>query len=279
MSAATAVAFAEPRFAQLEKAVAQVESQLGARVGLAMVDTGTGVTWFHRKDERFLMNSTFKAPLCGAVLARVDAGDISLSDVLRIEKADLMHHAPVTEKNVGKDMTIEALCRAAVDMSDNPAANILLHHIGGPSAMTGYFRSIGDSVSRMDDPEPQLNTFIPGNPRNTTSPAAMAQTLHALLLGDVLSPASRDLLADWMSHGGVTGNLMRAAAPRSWQILDKSGAGSHSRNLIAMVTPEGRAPWIVTIFISDVKAPFETRNAALQSLGRVAISAIGTSGN
>ena len=262
---ATVAAAAETRFAGLEEAVAAVENQLGARVGLS---------WFHRNDERFLMNSTFKVPLCGAVLARVDAGTLSLDDKLNVEQKDIVSYAPVTEKRVGAEMTIDALCRAAIDISDNTAANMLIDHLGGPRAVTRFFESTGDTVSRLDRSEPDLNTFIAGDPRDTTTPVAATGMLSALLLGDVLSPGSRDQLREWMSHGGVTGKLLRDKAPKGWRIFDKSGSGSHSRNLVAVVVPEGRAPWIVTIFISDVNAPFETRNAAVKSLSGAVAAAI-----
>ena len=254
--------------------VAQIEARLGARVGVSLVDTASEMSWFHREDERFLMNSAVKVPICGAVLARVDAGGLSLTDTLPVRRDAILSYAPITEQQVGAEMTLGDLCLAALDMSDNTAANMLLDHIGGPQAVTAFFRAIGDETSRLDRPEPELNAFVPGDPRDTTTPAAMSETLRRLLLGDALSPGGRAQLADWMSVGGVTGNLLRADAPDGWLVLDKSGSGSHTRNIIAVIIPEGGAPWIVTIFISDVDADFETRNAALQQVGRAVMSVI-----
>ena len=120
----------------------------------------------------------------------------------------------------------------------------------------------------------KLNAFAPGDPRDTTTPAAMTETWHALLLGDVLKPASRTQLIEWMSHGGVTGALMRASLPKDWAISDKSGAGSHTRNLVAMVTPPGRAPFLVSIFISDTDVDFETRNGALKDISAAIVNVL-----
>ncbi|TPW27727.1 class A beta-lactamase [Pararhizobium mangrovi] len=267
-------ASAKTRFDALSDAVAQVERQLGARVGVTLSDTGSDLAWSNRSDERFLMNSTVKVAICGAVLARRDAGKLPLSDTLPVRKADLLSYAPVTKTHVGGRMTIANLCLAALDLSDNTAANILTDRLGGPQAVTRFFRSIGDGVSRSDRHEPELNTFEPGDPRDTTTPSAMAQTLRKLLLGNALSPASRDQLAEWMSHGGVTGDLLRADAPKDWRIYDKSGSGDHNRNIFAVVVPKGRAPWIVTIFISDTDAGFETRNDALKTIGTAAMEVI-----
>ncbi|MBE9640084.1 class A beta-lactamase [Salipiger mangrovisoli] len=258
----------------LADTVAQVEARLGARVGVSLVDTASELSWLHREDEHFLMNSTVKTPICGAVLARRDAGELSLSETLRVAQEDILSYAPVTEKQVGAEMTLSDLCLAALDMSDNTAANMLIGHLGGPQAVTEFLRGAGDEVSRLDRYEPELNTFAPGDPRDTTTPTAMTATLRRLLLGDVLSANSRDQLAEWMSHGGVTGNLLRADAPDGWQILDKSGSGSHTRNIIAMITPEGGTPWVVTIFVSGSDADFDTRNAALQEIGSAVMAVI-----
>ena len=254
--------------------VTQIEAQLGARIGVSLVDTASELSWFYREDERFLMNSVVKVPICGAVLARMDAGALSLTDTLSVREDEILSYAPVTEQQVGAEMTVGDLCLAAVDMSDNTAANMLLDHIGGPQAVTEFFRTLGDQTSRLDRPEPELNEFVPGDPRDTTTPAAMSETLRRLLLGDALSLGARKQLADWMSVGGVTGNLLRADAPNGWLVLDKSGSGSHTRNIIAVIIPEGGAPWIITIFISDVDVDFETRNAALQQVGSAVMSVI-----
>lgn len=272
LSMATA-SVAETPVEALSDTVARIEEQLGARVGLSLVDTGSGWSWSHREDELFLMNSTVKVPVCGAILARWDAGTLSLSDALPVREADLVPYAPVTETRVGGTMTLDELCLAAIDMSDNVAANILIEHLGGPEAVTQFFRSAGDPTSRLDRLEPELNAFAPGDERDTTSPATMSETLQALLLGDVLSPEARGQLADWMRRGGVTGALLRAEADDDWLILDKSGSGSHTRNLVAVIQPEGEAPWIATMFVSDTDAEFEIRNEALKDLGR-AVAAV-----
>ncbi|MEL7803375.1 class A beta-lactamase [Sulfitobacter pontiacus] len=268
------VASAQTPIDTLTNTVAQIEERLGARVGVSLLETGSELSWAYREDERFMMNSIVKAPICGAVLARVDADELSLTDTLNVQAGDILSYAPVTEKQVGTAMSLADLCLAAIDLSDNTAANMLLDHIGGPQAVTDFFRQTGDEVSRLDRREPELNEFVPGDPRDTTTPAAMTKMLRGLLLGNVLSPSSREQLVEWMSIGGVTSNLLRADAPKDWLILDKSGSGSHTRNIIAVVVPEGGAPWVVSIFISDVDADFKTRNTALQQIGSAVMSVI-----
>ena len=258
----------------LARTIAAVEGELGARVGLVLHDTGSGRRLTHRADERMPMNSTVKTAICGAVLSGAETGSLQLDEALPVMAADILAYAPVTSAHVGGTMTLAALCLATLDQSDNTAANLLITRLGGPQAVTGFLRRIGDPVSRVDRMEPALNDTAPGDPRDTTTPRAMADTWQALLLGPALGATGRARLADWMSHGGGTAALLRRDAPEGWQIVDKSGAGARSRNLVAMITPPGRAPWIAAIYIAEAEADFATRNAALQRIGRAVVGVI-----
>lgn len=273
LSLATLVSAETPQ-SMLAQTVDQIEDRLDARVGIALLDAGSGETWFHRSDERFLMNSTAKVPICAAVLAQQDEGDLSLSETVPIRESDLLSYAPVTAERLGESMSLFDLCLAALDMSDNTASNLVLDRAGGPEAVTELFRQAGDRVSRLDRREPDLNTFAPGDPRDTTTPAAMAATLRELLLGETLSSTSRGQLAAWMSNGAVTQDLLRSHAPGGWSISDKSGSGEQTRNIVALISPQGAAPWVAAIFISEADADFETRNAALKELSAAVVAVI-----
>lgn len=261
-------AHAEP----LEQAIDRIESELGARVGVAIHDSNTGSDWTHRADERFLMNSTVKAPLCAAILSR---DDIDLTETLPVRTEDILDYAPVTEKRVGTEMSVADLCLAALDQSDNTATNILFDRLGGPEQLTEFLRSIGDDVTRSDRIEPELNIFSAGDPRDdTTTPTAMISTLRAILVGDGLSGQDQEQLAKWMRPGGVTGDLIRPAVPDGWDVVDKSGSGNNTRNLIAMLTPPSEDPIFVSLSISDTDADFATRSAALKDLGAAVMEQI-----
>lgn len=253
-------AHAEP----LDQTIDRIESELGARVGVAIHDSSTGSEWTHRGDERFLMNSTVKAPLCAAILSR---DDIELTETLPVRAEDILEYAPVTEKRVGTEMSVADLCLAALDQSDNTATNILFDRLGGPEQLTAFLRSIGDDVTRSDRIEPELNMFSAGDPRDTTTPTAMIGTLRAILVGDGLSGPDQEQLAEWMRPGGVTSDLIRPAVPEGWDVVDKSGSGNNTRNLIVMLTPPSEDPIFVSLSISDTEADFATRNAALKDLG------------
>ncbi|NVK35749.1 MAG: class A beta-lactamase [Rhodobacteraceae bacterium] len=259
----------------LATTIAKIEANLDARVGVFIADSGSSWHWGHRETERFLMASTFKAILCGAVLERSDHGKLTLDETLEIRASEIHGHAPVTRNRSGQSMTIRDLCLATVDLSDNGGANLLLDRLGGPQAVTRFLRRIGDKTTRLDRKEPDLNTFAPGDPRDTTSPAAMVATWNKLLAGDALLPQSRRLLVEWTSLGGVTGALVRPHVPESWAVSDRSGGGrNYTRNIVVMLTPPGDAPYFVALYLSDTPANWSTRNKAVSEIGEAIVRTI-----
>ena len=262
---------------QTESALANLERRIGGRFGLAALDTGSGRRLAHRGEERFPLCSTFKVLLAGAVLARVERGQERLDRPIAYTKADLLAHAPVTAARVDEGrMTVEALCAAAVEASDNTAANLLLEALGGPGALTAFVRGLGDPVTRLDRTEPALNTALPGDPRDTTSPAAMVETLKALLLGGALSPASCQCLEGWMQSSATGQARLRAGLPAGWIAGDKTGTGERGTvNDVAILRPPGRAPILVAAYITGSRAPMKDCETALAEAGRIVAAAFG----
>lgn len=246
-------------------AAKRVEQRLGMRVGLSVIDTGRGTVVAYRETERFAMASTFKSLACAAALS---GGNAVLEQTTRITKADLRPHSPVTEKRVGTSLSTRELCEITLRTSDNAAANAILKTMGGPAEVTGFLRGIGDTTTRLDRYEPELNEATPGDPRDTTTPQAMAQTLERLLVGDALAPAARELLDAWMSANAVANGLLRSRLPKGWQISDRGGAGGHgTRGVIAVVRPPGAQPLVIAIYMDGKTHPLKTRDAAIAEIG------------
>lgn len=264
-------AFCLPVFAHpaTVDSVKKAESQLNARVGYAELDLANGqMLGSYRPQERFPMMSTFKVLLCGAVLSRVDAGQEQLARRIQYRQQDLITYSPVTEKHLTDGMTVGELCSAAITMSDNTAANLLLSTLGGPSELTAFLRKTGDNVTRLDRWEPALNEALPGDERDTTTPESMAQTLRKLLTGKTLTPASRQQLIDWMAADKVGGPLIRSVTPTGWFIADKTGAGERgSRGIVAALGPDGKPARIVVIYITGTEATMDERNKKIAGIG------------
>ncbi|MFJ5561657.1 class A beta-lactamase [Streptomyces sp. NPDC093250] len=228
------------------RSLAGLEREYGARLGVYAVDTGTGATVAHRADERFAFCSVFKTLAAAAVL---DRGPLArLDERVPYTGADLVGYSPVTEKHTGSGMTLRQLCDAAVRHSDSTAANLLLRHLGGPPALTAHLRGLGDSVSRLDQDEPELNGNPPGDPRDTTTPRAVAADYRALVLGDALPAAERRMLTDWLVGSTTGARRIRAGAPRGWKVGDKTGTGEWGRaNDVAVLWPERGAPLVLAV--------------------------------
>jgi beta-lactamase class A len=252
-------------------ALSAIESRIGGRLGVAALDLGDGRRLAHRADERFPMCSTFKAMAAAAVLQRVDAGAESLDRFVRYGPADLFSYAPVTKAHVGEGgMKLGDLCAAAVELSDNTAANLLLAAIGGPAGWTRFARRIGDPVSRLDRNEPTLNEAVPGNPRDTTTPAATVSDLRQVVLGAALTPASRERLRDWMIAGKTGAARLRAGLPPSWRIGDKTGTGDHATTNDIAVAWTPSAPIVIACYITGADgASGDAREAAIADVARL----------
>ncbi len=246
-----------------------IEAREGGRLGVAVLDTGDGATLGYRDDERFPMCSTFKLLAVAAALKRIDEGTERLDRKIAYTAADLLPYAPVAKAHVADGgMNVGDLCAAAIDWSDNTAANLILQSIGGPAGFTQFARSLGDSVTRLDRIEPELNAATPGDERDTTSPRAMLGDMRAVLTGSALSEASRRQLESWLVDDKVGDKRLRAGLPPSWRVGDKTGSGDYgSTNTIAIIRPPGRAPIFAAIYFTGSTASMDARNAVHKEIG------------
>jgi beta-lactamase class A len=267
------VAHAEPeRTYAAGDALAELEKKSGGRLGVAILNTEKRNPYGHRMDERFPMCSTFKVLLAAAVLARVDAKAERLDRPIKFGRGDLLEYAPVARARVAEgSLSVAELCDAAITVSDNTAANLLLSAIGGPATLTAYLRSLGDTRTRLDRNEPALNESTPGDPRDTTTPLAMVRTLETLLLGSALSAESRERLARWMVANTTGNQRLRAGTPNSWRIGDKTGTGERgTTNDVGILWPPGRKPLLIAVYITDTQASVSASSEVIASVARLA---------
>jgi beta-lactamase class A len=254
--------------------LAGLERTYGGRLGVAVLNTVTGRRIGYRASERFAMCSTFKFLAAAFALSRVDRGQEHLERRLVISQGDILAHSPITGAHVGgAGMTIAQLCEAVVIVSDNAAANLLLASFGGPAALTRYARTLGDNVTRLDRTELALNDVKTGDPRDTTTPDAMLGNLNAIVLGNALSPSSRNLLTGWLIANQTGDARLRAGLPKNWRIGDKTGSGpaiNNAVNDIAVVWPATRGPFIVTAYYADSTASPDRREFVISQVARIA---------
>jgi beta-lactamase class A len=254
----------------LSRELARIELASGGRLGVAVLDTATGARTLHRGDERFPMCSTFKLVAAGALLTKVDAGKQNLDQRIIFQKTDLVTYSPITQERTGAPgMSLAEICAAAIDYSDNTAANLILANIGGPAGFTQFARSLGDTVTRLDRIETALNESLPNDPRDTTTPSAMVANLNSLLLGNVLSASSRNQLTQWLLANTTGGTRLRAGVPANWRVGDKTGTGDHgSTNDIGILWPPNAKPLLVCAYLTGTTASADQRNATIAAVGR-----------
>src|SRR5262249_7688508 len=221
---------------RLTEAFARIEETSGGRLGVALFDTETGMQTGHRSEERFPMCSTSKLLSVAAILKRIDTGKLAWDKHVRITVSDLVTYSPVTELHVDDGMSVLALCEAAITVSDNTAANLLIAELGGPAAVTSFARSLGDLTTRLDRIEPELNEAEPGDPRDTTSPLAIASNLRAITRADILNDISAGRLISWLLANKTGDARLRAGLPANWRVGDKTGTGGNgSTNDVGIV--------------------------------------------
>ncbi|WP_241352433.1 PEN-B family class A beta-lactamase [Burkholderia cenocepacia] len=256
--------------------LADLERDAGGRLGVCAIDTASGRVIEHRAGERFPFCSTFKAMLSAAVLAQSVERPGLLQQRVTYTKADLVNYSPVSEKHVGAGMTVAALCEAAIQYSDNSAANLLMKLIGGPSAVTAYARSIGDDAFRLDRWETELNTALPGDPRDTTTPAAMAASIRVLTLGDALPAAQRAQLVAWLRGNKVGDKRIRAGVPAGWVVGDKTGTGGYgTTNDAGVIWPTSRAPIVLAVYYTQTRADARAKDDVIASVARIVAQTFG----
>ena len=255
--------------------LAELERACGGRLGVAGFHTGSGARLQHRAHERFPLCSTFKLMLAAAVLERSTTDASLLGRRVSVGKGDLVSHSPIAEKHLATGMTVNEMCAATMQYSDNAAANLLLKVLGGPAAVTAFARRIGDTTFRLDRTEPELNTAIPGDPRDTTTPAAMSDSVQRLALGDALGAPQREQMREWLLGNTTSTERFLAGVPAGWRVGDKTGAGSYgTTNDVGVLWPPSGAPLVLSVYLTFPDKDAKGRNDVVASATRIAVKAL-----
>jgi beta-lactamase class A len=272
----TACARQRDAAAVAQEQLTQLERTLAGRIGVFAMNTANGAQLSYRADEYFPMCSTFKILLTSAILKRSTSIGGLMQERIKYQQRDLVTYSPITKDHVADGMTVTALCAAAMQYSDNTASNLLIQRLGGPEAVTAFARSIGDREFRLDRWETALNSAIPGDRRDTSTPKAMGQSLQRLALGDALGPLLQVQLQDWL-QGNTTGAArIRAGVPADWQVGDKTGTGDYgTTNDVALVWPPQRPPIVIAIYSTQADKAAKARNAVVAAAARIVVDRLG----
>ena len=250
---------------------AEIEKETGGRLGVALVDRSGALLLGFNRDERFALCSTFKGPLAAAVLLGAEAGKFGLEGEISFGKDDILDYAPVVKKNRKRGrMSMGELAQAAVEVSDNSAANLLLPMLGGPPGLTAFMRAHGDRVTRLDRNEPALNENAEGDERDTTSPAAMAGLMGRLFFRD-MKPESADRLRAWFNASSTGDHRIKAGLPEGWTSGSKTGTCGTAYNDVALVKSAAGDEYILAIYLDRPTVDAGKAEAAIAETARAAL--------
>lgn len=260
-----------------EARLAKLEGTAGTRLGVYALETGAGKEIRYRADERFPLCSTFKLMLTAAILRRSVAETGLLQQRISYTRDDLVSYSPRTEKHVATGMTVAELCAAAIQYSDNTAANLLMKFLGGPAAVTEFAHNLGNHEFRLDRWETELNTAFPGDSRDTSTPAAMGGSLQKLLLEDALPSAQQDQLKAWLLANTTGAKRIRSVTPTTWQVGDKTGSGDYgTANDLAILWPPGQKPIILAIYLTQKDAKAKWYDETIAAAAQIVLEAFAT---
>ncbi|KTD49058.1 beta-lactamase [Legionella rubrilucens] len=270
----TLTAHAKDELLSLQQKLAALEASTGGRLGIAAINQANGMTIQYHARQAFPLCSTSKAMGVAALLSRSMRDKTLLQEKIHYSKQDLVVHSPETEKHLADGMTLAELCEATITQSDNAAINLILKKMGGPKAVTAFARSIGDNQFRLDRFEPELNTAIPGDPRDTTTPKAMALSLQKLTTTDTLAAPERQLLIKWLRNNTTGGARIRAGLPEGWVVGDKTGTGDYgTTNDIGVIWPPHCQPVTLAVYFTQPKVDATPNNDVIAAATRIVISA------
>ncbi|WP_440617316.1 class A beta-lactamase [Cysteiniphilum sp. 6C5] len=260
-------------FANADNNFKALEKQYGGQLAISAIDTSNDHAVDYHADKRMPMCSTFKLMLVAAVLKKSVHEPRLLEKKIDYTQKDMVNaYSPYTQKNLGKGMSIKALCHAAM-LSDNTAANLLLKELGGLDKLNQFAQSIGDTTFRLDRYEPYLNTAIPGDKRDTTTAKAMSQSLDKIVLGNVLPTMQRDLLIKWMQTNTTGDKRIKAGVNRSWIVGDKTGTGDYgTTNDIGVIWPNKCKPVVISVFYTQDKQDAKAQDVVIQKATSLAMA-------
>lgn len=254
-----------------------LEARHGGRIGFAARDLATGRELRWRGEERFVYCSTFKMFLAAATMLRIQAGEERADRAIPITRADMISHAPVTEPAIGRALTIEALMKGTVEVSDNPAANILIRELGGLEVLREFYRGIGDRTTTVDRLEPEMNRL--DGDKDTIQPIQSVANLHRLLISDQtpLSAGNKALLLRWMTDTPTGQGRIKAGMPAGWTVAHKTGTGGYGpTNDIGILYPPAGEPVVMAVYNHATRGSDEAqREATIAEAARLALVALG----
>lgn len=255
----------------------QLEINHHVEIGLSAIETYNNTQINYNANKRFPMDSTSKLMTVSAVLKKSESDPALLKQKIFFTANDVKKsgYAPITSRYIKSGMTVSDLCAAALEYSDNAAVNQLMKILGGPNKVTQFARSIGDETYLLVRWEPELNSAIPHDKRDTTTPSAMADSVQKLVLGNALGNSQRQQLQDWLKHCKTGNNRIRAGIPRHFIVADKTGIGGYgSIGDIGVVWRPHASPIVLVVYVRQNEKNAHTSDQIIALTTKIVMNAM-----
>jgi beta-lactamase class A len=262
--------------AKFYESIVKLEKSLNfnGRIGVYAINIFDNKIIGYKEEERFPFCSTSKLIVVSLLLKNMESNPIYLAKVIQYNKRDVKRsgYAPVTSNNLNQGMDLLSLAKAAIEHSDNLAMNLIIKEVGGISEVNKFAKIINDHSFRLDRMEPELNTSIPNDIRDTTTPKAMVNTLQKLILGNVLNLNSKNLLLDMLKHNTTGATKIRSVIPNNWVVADKTGSGDYgTNNDIAIIYPFESKPIIIAIYTTQFIKKSKRNDRIVSDVAKLAL--------
>jgi hypothetical protein len=191
-------------------------------------------------------------------------------------------------------------------ISDNSATDVLLRLAGGGEAVTARMRALGidgiqvsrptalaiaDSMGASLPPgekySPELfrklaRTVTPemlkaaaqrfdADPRDTSTPEAMAALLERIHRKDLLKPATAELLLDIMRRCRTGQARLKGLLPEGTEVAHKTGTIGGTTNDVGILTlPDGAGHVAIAVFVKSSQKEVPARERAIAEIARAA---------
>jgi beta-lactamase class A len=298
----------DPQLARLERELARLAKTTDGTVGVAAIHLESGRRVTLNNGERYPMASTFKVPVAVQLLTLVDEGKLRLDQMIELQTSDLSPGSGTLSdlfNKPGVALSVRNLLELMLLISDNSATDVCLRLAGGGEAVTARMRALGIEGINVNRPTraliadwlgiqnlPPQNEHTPegfrklaqavtpeqnkaadqkfnSDPRDTSTPEAMARLLERIFKKDCLKPASAELLYDIMRRCRTGEARLKGLLPKGTEVAHKTGSIGGTANDVGIITlPDNAGHVAIAVFVKAATKDMAERERAIAEVAR-----------
>ena len=219
-----------------------------------------------RPDEQFFTASTIKIPVMVAVYRKVDAGELSFSQMVEIKEEDWASGAGWLQwKRAGTKETVGDLLVLMMTQSDNVAANALVRTVGGADHVNEVARSLGAKHTLLYQKISSERAAVPSLD-NRSTPRDMVVMLQKIAEGEAASEKSCGYMIDLMNLDDLDWWL-DAGLPPDVYAANKAGWLYEVYDDVGIVKA-GERPYVVGIMSKYGTGDVDAGEALIEGVSR-----------